>query len=278
MTVAVVTGSSTGIGYATALRLARDGHHVVATMRTPASCDIEQAAKDEGLDLEARALDVDDDASVDALFKDVGDVDVLVNNAGISIGRAMEEASLDDYRQTMETNFFGTIRCTKAVLPSMRERGSGCIATVTSQAGRLAVPTLSPYSASKWALESAMEALAAEVAAFGIRVVLIEPGAITTPIIGKSEFPSPDSVYMPVYVKFGTIAIHDFGNGSAPEVVADCVAEAIAAEPYRLRWLTGQGAERNIRVRAAMSDEESIGLWGTADNDEFRKTMLADEA
>ena len=187
MTTAVVTGSSTGIGYAIALRLARDGHHVIATMRNPSSSDIADVAKDEGLDLETKALDVCSDESVAALFGGITDVDILVNNAGISIGRAVEEASLDDFRQTMETNFFGTIRCTKAVLPKMRERMSGCIATVTSQAGRLAVPTLSPYAASKWALEAAMEALAAETAMFGMRVVLIEPGAILTPIVGRAS-------------------------------------------------------------------------------------------
>jgi NAD(P)-dependent dehydrogenase (short-subunit alcohol dehydrogenase family) len=278
MTVTVVTGSSTGIGYATALRLARDGHHVVATMRTPASSDIAVVAKEEGLDLEVRALDVTDDTSVETLFESVGPVDVLVNNAGISIGRAMEEATMDDYRQTMETNFFGAVRCTKAVLPSMRERGSGCIVSVSSQGGRIAVPTLGPYSASKFALEAAMETLAAEVASFGVRVAIIEPGAIITPIIQKTAFPSPESPYINIYSRFGALAVHDFGQGSAPEVVADCIAEAITCEPSHLRWLTGQGAERNVRNRAAMTDEDAIRIWNLDDNAEFLAAMLGDQA
>ncbi len=278
MSVAVVTGSSTGIGYATALRLARDGHHVVATMRNPDACDIASVADAEGVDLEVRPLDVTDDASVDVLFGDVGAVDVLVNNAGISVGRAVEEASMDDFRATMETNYFGALRCTKAVLPSMRERRSGCIVNVSSQAGVLAVPTLGPYSASKWALEAIMESLAIEVAEFGIRVLLVEPGAILTPIIQKTEFPDPASPYTKLYGRFGIVAIHDFSRGSQPDVVADCISEAIMAEPYRLRWPTGQGAVRNLTTRASMSDEDTIRVWNAPTDDEFKQAMLGAEA
>jgi NAD(P)-dependent dehydrogenase (short-subunit alcohol dehydrogenase family) len=272
--ISLVTGSSTGIGYATALRLARDGHRVIATMRTPSSSDLAAVAATEGLSLEVRALDVTDDASVADVFGDVGHIDVLVNNAGISIGGVVEEASLDAFRDVMETNYFGAIRCTKAVLPQMRERRSGCIVNVSSQAGRLAVPTLATYNASKWALEGAMETLAAEVAPFGIRVVLIEPGAIITPIMGKGGFPSPETPYADAYRRFGILAIHDFSKGSAADVVAECISESITCEPPRLRWLVGQGAERNIEVRASKTDEEMIATWGIADDDEFKRAMI----
>jgi NAD(P)-dependent dehydrogenase (short-subunit alcohol dehydrogenase family) len=280
MTTSFVTGSSTGIGYATALRLAREGHDVIATMRTPSSSDIADVAKSEGLTLEVKALDVTDTSAVDQVIKEVlsdrGGIDVLVNNAGINGSGVMEEADLALYDDVMQTNFFGAIRCTKAVLPSMRERGSGCIVNISSQGGQLAVPTLGVYSASKWALEAAMETLAVEVHRFGIRVALIEPGAIITPIMGKSPFPSMDTPYARMYRRFGILAIHDFSQGSAAEVVADCVLEAITTDSPRLRWPVGQGAERNLRVRAEMSDEEFIETWNLPDDDDFKARMLPD--
>jgi NAD(P)-dependent dehydrogenase (short-subunit alcohol dehydrogenase family) len=160
----------------------------------------------------------------------------------------------------------------------MRERGGGCVVSVSSQAGKLAVPSLSAYCASKWALEAVMEALASEVASFGIRVALIEPGAILTPIIGKGSMPSADSPYGVVYRRFGAIALHDFGRGSAPDVVADCIAEAITTDTPRLRWAVGQGAERNLATRASMSDEEAIRVWNAAEDAEFLEAMLGEEA
>ena len=282
MTTSLITGCSTGIGYATALRLARDGHDVIATMRTPDACDLGVIAKDEELSLELRALDVTDGAAVDALIQSVlaerGAVDVLVNNAGISVGGAVEEASLDAFASVMETNFFGALRCTKAVLPSMRERGSGTIVSVTSQGGRIAVPTLSTYSASKFALEAVMEILASEVASFGIRVAIIEPGAILTPIIGKDEPRDTDGPYATAHRRFMALAFHDFGRGSTPDVVADTIAEAISTESPKLRWPCGQGAQRNLDTRASMSDEDTIAMWNAPDDDSFLKTILGDEA
>lgn len=281
MTVSVITGSSTGIGRATALRLARDGHQVVATMRTPNASDIEDSAKTEGLTLDVRPLDVTDDTSVETLFKrviaDYGRVDVLVNNAGLGVGGIFEETDLDVYVQTMDTNFFGAIRCTKAVLPSMRELGSGCVVAVSSQGGRISVPNMTPYCASKFALEAAMEGLAAEVERLGIRVVLIEPGMILTPIWGKVRPQSSSEDYAHIVGRLTQIVMHDAMHGSTPEQVADCIAEAIVAEPPRLRWLVGQGAERNVRNRASWTDEANIAVWNQPDDDAFMETMLAGE-
>src|SRR5438105_27386 len=152
MTVSVITGCSTGIGYAAALRLAADGHDVIATMRNPDACDLAVVGKERGFDIDVRPLDVNDDAAVEELFADVigvrGGVDILVNNAGLGgNGGVVEETGLDEFRRVMETNFFGAIRCTKAVLPSMRERESGCIVQVTSQAGQVAMPSMPAYCA-----------------------------------------------------------------------------------------------------------------------------------
>lgn len=259
--VAVVTGASTGIGAATALRLAHDGHHVVAGMRDP-----EQAAFGDvdGLALETAALDVLDDASVAACFEQVldthGRIDVLVNNAGISVGHTLEDSTLDEFQSVMDTNLYGTIRCTQAVLPTMRAQGSGWVVAVTSQAGRLPVPGMAPYVASKWATEGVIEAMAGEVAELGIRVLLIEPGAILTPIIGKSVPPPDGTAYQRTHDRFLAAALHDFGHGSEASVVADCISDAMAAETTVLRHAPGMGAERNLRVRASMSDEDYLAL------------------
>ncbi len=274
MTVSVITGSSTGIGRAAALRLSRDGHTVVATMRNPSASDLP-----EGIDV--RALDVTDGAAVEQVFKgilsDHGRVDVLVNNAGIGGGPSVEDAEMDQFVQTIETNYLGAIRCTKAVLPSMRERGSGCVVAVTSQGGRIAVPLMTPYCASKFALEAAMEGLAVEVGTLGIRVAIVEPGAIITPIWGKVEPRAPEGPYAHLIRRLTSFVIHDVGRGSSPDEVADCIAEAIATETPKLRWLVGQGAERNIRNRQSWTDEQFGEIWNQPDDDAFMKAILAGE-
>jgi NAD(P)-dependent dehydrogenase (short-subunit alcohol dehydrogenase family) len=273
MTVSVVTGSSTGIGRAAALRLARDGNTVVATMRTPETNDLKDEAAKEGLELDIRALDVNDQASVDAAFKgiyaDHGRIDVLVNNAGIALAKPVEELTLDDYAQVMETNFYGVLRCTKAVLPSMREQGGGAISTVTSQAGRIAFPLMTPYTASKFAIEAALEGLAIEVANHNIRVTIIEPGMILTPIWTKVEPTTPEGPYAQLIGRLLQTTMREFAGGSSAEEVADCIAESITTQEPKLRWLVGHGAERNVRNRAAWGDEGAIRVWNQPDDEKF---------
>ncbi len=278
MGVALVTGCSTGIGYATARRLGRDGFHVVASMRDPSASDLGDVAKADGSELEVRALDVDDGAAVDALVGELidahGGVDVLVNNAGLGgSGGVLEEAPIDVFRRIMETNFFGAVRCMQAVLPTMRERGSGTIVNVTSQAGRLAIPGMAPYCSSKWALEAASEALASEVAPFGIRVALIEPGVIMTAIWSKVDLTPPTGPYAPKLNRLAQTVMADIVHASTADEVADCISEAISTTTPRLRWLTGQGAERYIAMRARFSDEEFIALWNHPDEEEFLRQV-----
>ncbi len=281
MTTALVTGCSTGIGYATALQLARDGHHVVATMRTPAGSDLADVATAEGLSVELRALDVtadDLEATIEKVLADHGAVDVLVNNAGIgSGGGVVEETDLDSLREMMETNYFGAMRCIRAVLPSMRERGSGCIVNVTSQAGVLAFPAMGSYCASKHALTAASESLAIEVAPFGIRVAVVEPGAIMTPIWGKVDLTPPTGPYAPIRQRLGATVVSELGNASTADDVAACIAEAVATDAPRLHWLIGQGAERNVAVAARIPPEERIALWNHPDEAAFFERMLADD-
>jgi NAD(P)-dependent dehydrogenase (short-subunit alcohol dehydrogenase family) len=271
--VSVITGCSTGIGYAAALRLAHDGHHVVATMRTPDASDLSSVAKERDLDIEVRALDVHDDDAVDRLFASVGPVDVLVNNAGVGHGGVVEETSVESFRSVMETNFFGALRCMKAVLPAMRERGSGCMVNVTSQAGVLAFPAMAAYAASKWALEGASESMSIEVAPFGIRVAVVEPGMILTAIWSKVDVTPPTGPYARVRQRLSIAAMTEMAHGSQPEEVADCIAEAISTDTPRLRWLVGQGAARNVEVRRSMTDEDFNRLW-QAPNEEFMARMF----
>ena len=278
MTRSVVTGSSTGIGYATALTLAEAGHSVVATMRDPDRCDLATVAKERDLDVEVVALDVVDDAAVADVFAEVlaaGAVDVLVNNAGIGDGSVVEETDLEIFRQVMETNFFGALRCTKAVLPGMRERGSGWVVNVTSQGGRIALPGMGAYCGSKFALEAVSESLSIELEPFGVRVAIIEPGAIMTAIWGKVDMTPPTGPYAPVRMRLGQAVITDLAQASSADEVAACILEAITTTEPRLRWLVGQGAERNVAVRSSLTDGEFNALWN-GPVDEFMRVLFAD--
>ena len=190
MALALVTGTSSGIGLATAVALARAGHTVAAMMRNlDGGAEIRKIAAAEKLTIHLAALDVDDDDSVRDGFAKVvaehGPIDILVNNAGIPGGGAIEETPLDAFRQVMETNFFGGLRCIKAVVGDMRKRRKGTIVNVTSVAGRIAVTPQGSYAASKWAFEAVCECLAQEMRAFNVRVAIVEPGVIATPIFSE---------------------------------------------------------------------------------------------
>ena len=191
MAVALVTGTSSGIGLATAVALARAGHTVAATMRNlNAAGDVERIVAVEKLPLVVFELDINDDASVvngvAGIVSRYGPIDILVNNAGIPGGGAIEETSLELFRNVMETNFFGGLRCIKAVVTSMRERRKGVIVNVTSVAGRVAMSPQAAYASSKWAFEALSEILAQELKAFNVRVAIVEPGVIATPIFKKA--------------------------------------------------------------------------------------------
>jgi len=187
--VAVVTGSSSGIGLLTAVELALNGYRVVATMRNLESRGrLEEAVHKAGVRdrLDLRRLDITEfdslPGAVEAIVRDHGRVDVLVNNAGFSVAGFAEDMTLAELRLQLETNFFGNVAMTKAVLPVMRAQKSGHIITVTSVAGRLGQPMLSAYCASKYALEGWSESLRVETHSLGIRVVLVEPGSYNTDI------------------------------------------------------------------------------------------------
>lgn len=277
MTVALITGSSTGIGLATALHLARNGYTVYASMRQPAQAtELQATVKAEGLDLHTVQLDVDDDASVServaAIEAEASGIDVLVNNAGIGGNLAIEEMEIEFWKSIFETNLFGAIRMTRAVLPAMRKRGSGTIVNVSSVTGRVAVAPQAAYAASKHALEAASEVLAQEVRTFGIRVAIIEPGVIITPIHQKSNPPVPNSAYGHTQRKIRYYSMKMAQNASQPDTVAEMVRHAIETGSPKLRYPVGAGAEDLIAGRAKASDEEWAAMGAMSDDEWFTAT------
>ena len=198
--VSVVTGANSGIGRATALHLAESGHHVYGTVRSVGRAGkLLDAAEERGVGIELVELDIASDSSVRDGFAQIveqaGRVDHLVNNAGVGGNGVVEESTPERLLDVMNIDLCGAIRCLQAVLPGMRERGSGTIVNVTSIAGRLAAIAQAPYVAAKWALEGVSEELAIEVAPFGVRIAIIEPGVTKSSIFGKNtDLPNDSGV------------------------------------------------------------------------------------
>ena len=281
MSVTLITGTSTGIGQATALRLARQGHHVFASMRNPAtgSSVLTEAAGQEGLEIDVIQLDVNDadscEQAVRGVLEQTGRLDVLINNAGIGGGGPIEEAPEEVLRAVFETNFFGAMRMMRLVLPTMREARSGAIVNVASIAGRLAMGGGSFYAASKFALEAASESLAQEVRPFGIRVVIIEPGIILTPIFGKrGPPPDPDSPYLDVALRSGRMITKRLENPSPPELVAETIQRSLETDEPKLRYLVGDDAKGWAAGRKAMTDEEWVDFGREMTLDEYAALYL----
>jgi NAD(P)-dependent dehydrogenase (short-subunit alcohol dehydrogenase family) len=276
MNIAVVTGTSSGIGFATSLHLARHGYRVFAGMRNLAKAEpLRTAAAEAGLPLEVIALDVTSNASIDEAFRTVaaqGPVDVLVNNAGIGGASPLELTPEAEHRAMFDTNYFGAIGCIQAVLPGMRERRSGVIVNVTSIAGVIAMPNQIAYSASKWALECAGEALAHEVWRFGVRVINVEPGVVMTKIFENSAGATrydKTSPYLPLMRRNGKFYAAGFRNPSQPEDVARCILDAVNARDYRLRWRVGKDADGFAAGRPRMGDEGWIAMGADLPDDEY---------
>lgn len=277
--IALVTGTSTGIGLATSLHLARHGYHVYAGMRNLAKADaLREAAA--SLPLEIVEMDVTVQASTDAAFaitRQAGPIDVLVNNAGIGAATPLELTPEDEHRAVFETNYFGAIRCIQAVLPEMRERGAGTIVNVTSMEGLMAMPNQIPYSASKWALECAGEALAHEVYRFGVRVVNIEPGVIMTQIFKNSASATRydrESPYKPIMRRNGKMFSTGFKAGAQPEIVAETILEAIETPGYKLRWPVGEDAQGMYHGRRAIADEDWVSMGGDLSDEDYNGRYL----
>lgn len=265
MKTALVTGSNSGIGRATALRLAQDGYRVFAAMRDTGKAEklLDLAAKAD-VKVEPIALDVGDAASVKAAFEqvhaDAGALDVLVNNAGVGFNATVEDVDIERAKVVFDTNYWGIIRCVQGALPGMRERGSGTIVNISSIAGRIAALAQVVYSSSKWAVECLSENLAQEVAPFGVRVVVIEPGVTRTAILPKNvDHPQP-TAYEPAYRRMLQFYMKGIEAAVPAEEVAGTIATALTDASGKLRYTCAWGGAELPKGRAEMSDEEWVEL------------------
>ncbi len=275
----LITGTSSGIGLATAVAFAKAGHKVYATMRNPSRApELGQRAASEELPITIAAMDVDSDESVkagmDRIMNEDGAIDVLVNNAGIERSGSVEELPLAEFRAVMETNYFGALRCIQGVLPAMRERRSGCIVNIASVAGHVACSPMAPYTASKYALEALSESLAQEMKPFNVRVAIVEPGIIDTPMARRVEIPQGPSPY-PQQRRFAAMFTASLKNPAPPSVVGEKVVEIVESGTWRLRHPVGPDAEGFLGWRKAMSDEEWVE-WGALDDDAWYDRLKAD--
>jgi NAD(P)-dependent dehydrogenase (short-subunit alcohol dehydrogenase family) len=279
MSKILITGTSSGIGLATAITLGRSGHTVVATMRNlDRGSALREVVEKERLPISILKMDVDSDQSVDAataaIRAQTGTIDVLVNNAGIERTGSIEGLAFDDFKATMETNYFGAIRTIRAWLPDMRARRNGCIVNVTSVAGRIACSPLAPYSASKYALEALSEALAQEVKPFNVRVAIVQPGIIDTAMARRIEGAPVDDAY-PQVRRFGHMFEASLERPTPPTVVAEKIREIIESGTDKLRHPVGPDAEPFLGWRASLSDEEWV-KWGALSDDEWYERVGSD--
>ena len=263
--VAIVTGSSSGIGYETALVLARNGFRTYATMRNlEKGKAISDIAKREKLLLHTIKLDVTDEKSVNDAIKtiksDAGRIDVLVNNAGYGLAGSLEDLLMNEIKAQYETNVFGLIRVTQAVLPIMREQKSGIIVNISSIGGKMAIPLQSPYHGTKFAVEGLSESIAYELEPFGIKIVIIEPGAIKTNfdtgMVVAQKNQNPNSPYYKRMQKLQSTINSVFKNVTLPTKVAEVILNAITTPTPNLRYTVGDDAALLAQKRKELPDSE----------------------
>jgi NAD(P)-dependent dehydrogenase (short-subunit alcohol dehydrogenase family) len=262
--VAVVTGTSSGIGFETALALAREGYYTYATMRDTTKSDkIKELGKKDNLKINVLELDVDDENSVKNTIQKILDekqrIDVLVNNAGWALWGCVEDVSVDEFKTQFDTNFFSIVRLIQEVGPTMRKHGSGTIVNISSVAGRIGFPTSSAYISSKFALEGLSESLRLEMAPFGVNVIIIEPGVIKTNFMKnmtmakKSEL---DTVYRDITVKVVSGVKMMAEMGTHPKEVADTIVKAVKDEKPLPRYIVGNDASMFLEAKKNKTDIE----------------------
>jgi NAD(P)-dependent dehydrogenase (short-subunit alcohol dehydrogenase family) len=263
--VAIVTGSSGGIGLATSLALARKGYLTYATMRNLAKRDsIQSVADKQQLPIRVVQLDVTDENSVkkavQSILSEAGRIDLLVNNAGYALTGAFEDIGIDEIEAQYETNVFGVIRVTQAVLPIMRKQGSGRIINISSGAGRIGYPGGSAYVSSKFALEGLSESMAYEIEQFGIKTVLVEPGFVRTNfgenIVIARKTQNTNSPYSQMMQMMSSIRDKMLKNAADADLVAEVVVEAATVKEPNLRYLAGKDVQQMVAAKRSMSDEE----------------------
>jgi len=261
--VALVTGSSSGIGFESCIALAKDGYRTFASMRDIKKAgEIKAIAKKENLPIDVIQLDVDNEESIVSAIKQIvsdgGRLDVLVNNAGYGQFGCTEDVSVDDFRKQFETNFFSIIRIIQEVSPIMRNQNSGIIVNISSVIGRMGLPGFPAYISTKYALEGLSECLRYELGQFGIKVTLIEPGAIKTNFFNSMKI--QESKADPKYKKLTDHILSGLKMmselGTAPSQVAEVIIKAIHADEILPRYIAGTDAAMFMEAKKAKTDLE----------------------
>ncbi len=272
--VAIVTGSSSGIGLETSLELARNGFYTYASMRNiEKSKKIEEIAKNQNLPLSVIQLDVNDEESIteaiEAISNEKNRIDVLVNNAGYGVFGSLEDLSVEEMKDQFETNFFGVVRVTKKVLPLMRRRldSKRTIVNISSVGGCIGAPILSAYQSTKFALEGLSESLYYELLPFGIRVVIVEPGFIQTNIMNSSIMAKNGSNHESPYFqltqtieKYFRSMVNDNSDATPALHVANTIIDAVKADTPDLRYPVGNDAKTILEARKKLNDREFVDL------------------
>jgi len=274
--VSVVTGASSGVGRAMTLTLAARGGRVFATVRTEADADaLRDVATADGLLIDPVIVDLTDGAAVDLAFDEIWSrtdyVDHLVSNAGVYIGGAIENVPIEDVQRAIEVNYVGALRTAKAVIPRMRARGRGHIVAVSSQSARYVLPTGGVYSASKAALEAALEALALEVGRHGVHVSIVELGLVRTRIHANATRHSATEAYVDTYRRALAVGLADTPLQLEPDAVATEIAQLLTTSTPPFRVTVGPDAARNLMRRAALTDEEYVALHAIVDDEPFSR-------
>ncbi|QYA24504.1 SDR family oxidoreductase [Gramella sp. MT6] len=269
----IITGANRGIGLETSLAFAKKGYRVFATMRNPdKATELKKHIEEKALNISCYRMDVDSDESVQKTIQTIlsenGPVDVLVNNAGIERHGTIEELDISQFKEVMETNYFGIIRCVKAVLRSMREHGSGCIINVSSVAGHISNSPLSSYSASKFAVEALSEALAQEVKPYNIRVGIVKPGIIDTDMARDISSKNYTVTRSPITERFSNLFKESLKHPTHASLVADKILEIAESDSWKLRHPVGPDAEPFLQWRASMSDEDWVN-WNALSDEEW---------
>ena len=260
--VALVTGSSSGIGFETCLALARDGFHTFASMRdTKKAPPLQEAAKKENLNIEIIPLDVDKGDSIKSavskIISKVGRIDVLVNNAGYGLFGCVEDVPVDDFKKQFETNFFGIITIIQEIAPIMRKQGSGFIVNISSVAGRIGFPASPAYISSKFALEGLSECLRYELDQFGVKTIIIEPGVIKTSFFSSMQVVKPNgSPYKDITDKVVSGVKMMAEMGTAPVEVAKTVVKSINDKDPLPRYVVGTDAAMFLEAKKMKTDIE----------------------
>ncbi len=261
--VALITGTSSGMGLHAAVELARRGLHVVATMRdVERAAPLRDAAAAAGVDIDVRALDVVDHAAaarlVDEVQAELGGIHVLVNNAGQGAVGTAEQLSIRQIQEQLDINYLAPVNLTKLVLPKMRERGSGRIVTVTSVGGAVGQPFADAYCGAKFAVEGFMQSLAVVAERFGVRVSVIEPAAVASAFVANAVRPEREGPYAALLDAYIARTSGAFANAQTPESAGAAIADAALADEYRFRWQSSAGATSFVGVSLADTDGSRV--------------------